>query len=129
MKAKSWKGKTQDIAEKRSLLEKEQKKIEDDTVDLAKILEEFNVLNESRQQISAEINILQSKKEILSQKLQAEIPLMQKALQEKLELVEENRERCKHLTDDLSEIANAEKLLITVGPMHEEYESKKSKAR
>jgi exonuclease SbcC len=52
---------------------------------------------------------------------------MQKALQEKLELVEENRERCKHLTDDLSEIANAEKLLITIGPTHEEYESKKAR--
>src|SRR5208283_1510594 len=96
---------TQDITDKRSLLEKEQKKIEDDTVDLARILEEFNVLNENRQQIA----------------------LMQKGLQEKVELLKENRERCKRLTDDLSEIANAEKLLITIGPMHEEYEAKKAK--
>ena len=117
---------TQDITDKRILLEKEQKKIEEDTVYLARILEEFNVLKESRQQISAEIEALQNKKELV-QRLQAEIPLMQKALQEKLELLKENRERCKRLTDDLSEIANAEKLLITIGPMHEEYEAKKSK--
>lgn len=116
---------TQDITEKRSLLEKEQKKIEEDTVVLAGIIEEFNVLKENRQQISAEIEALQSKRELV-QRLQAEIPLMRKALQEKVELVEENRERCKHLTDDLSEIANAQKLLITIGPMHEEYEAKKA---
>ena len=117
---------TQDITDKRILLEKEQKKIEEDTGYLARILEEFNVLNENRQQIAAEIEALQSKKELV-QRLQAEIPLMQKALQEKVELLKENRERCKRLTDDLSEIANAEKLLITIGPMHEEYEAKKAK--
>jgi hypothetical protein len=48
----------------------------------------------------------------LVQRLQAEIPLIQKALQEKLELVEENKERCKRLSDDLSEIATAEKLPV-----------------
>lgn len=124
--SKILKRQTEDVGEQTKLLQQENEKIKRFNDELTIIAYNFDLLKKERKQISGEIEKLQIKKEhVLS--LQTQIPLIEKDLQEKANLFDENRKRCKRLADDLLEIANAEKLLSALSPMHEEYITKKEK--
>ena len=109
-----------DVSEKRSFLKTEQDRVADDRKALARISEDFAALKKKRQQTSVDIEALQAKKELVLN-LRSEIPGVKEALDEKIAALEENGERCKRLAEELSDIEAAEKLLITLGPLHEEY--------
>jgi len=120
------KSQTADISEKKSLLKTEQAKVEEEKKALARISADFEALEEKREQTAKEIEALQAKKEHVL-KLESEIPSMKEELTEKINALEENRKRCERLVAELSEIDAAEKLLITLSPLHQEYQSKKAR--
>ena len=109
-----------DVSEKRSLLNTEQDRAADDRKALARINEDFAALKKKRQQTSVDIEALQAKKEHVLN-LRSEIPSVKEALEDKIAALEENEERCKRLAEELSDIEAAEKLLISLGPLREEY--------
>ena len=117
---------TADVHDKRSQLKSIQMSADEDRKTLAKISAGFEALKEKRAQISTEIEALQAKKEHVLN-LASQIPSMKEALAEKINALEENKKRCERLTTELSEIDAAEKLLITVDPLHQEYQSKKTR--
>lgn len=114
------KGLAGDVLEKRSLLKTEQDRVADDRRALARISEDFAALKKKRQQAAMDIEALQAKKERVLN-LGSQIPGLKEALDEKIAALEENGERLKRLAGELSGIEGAEKLLITLGPLHEEF--------
>jgi len=117
---------TRDIGEKRTQFEQENKKMQIITTALGKISSECNLLKDNYVELSAQIKLLQPKKEKIL-KLDVEIPSMKRELQSKRDQLNENKNRSEKLNNQLSEISNAEKLLVKLSPVYDEYKTKRAR--
>lgn len=117
---------TSDVAEKRSNLKQENGKLKNCQMEASKIIEAFDLLKTQRQQVTEELEGLQGKKQqVLS--LQIEIPSLEREIRQINSSCQENVERKKLLTNELSEISKSEEMLAKFGPLYEEYISKSFK--
>ena len=117
---------TKDIADKRSELSQETETKTADGIILQKLSTELNDLSEKRITISTEIEANQAKKDQLT-KILAEIPLMQDDLKQTNNVLTEEKKRLSSVKNDLGAIDIAEKALLEITPLYNEYESKNSK--
>jgi exonuclease SbcC len=117
---------TQDIEEKISELDGENRKNDEHNGKLEGLLKESEEIKEEQGKILEAIEKLQVRKESV-QRLETELPLLEKDVQGKVKLRKETEKRIEQLKKELAEIKEAEELLATVEPQYKEYSSKKTR--
>ncbi len=117
---------TQNIAEKRQLLEDEKKHLEKFKKDFKEISGALKVLEAEQTRILKELEELQPRKETVKQ-LEVEIPALRKSLQGKNRQLDDIKSRIQSLQGQLNEISEAEKAVAELSPEYEEYSSKKAR--
>lgn len=117
---------TEDIDEKRTSLKEEQQKTKKFQKELEKLQASLKSLKSDKEEIVKKIEELQEQKEEVT-KLQAELPHLENNVKQKNQLIRENTEAIEKLKKELTEIEDAEQLLLTISPKYEELLSNKQK--
>jgi exonuclease SbcC len=119
-------GQIGDLKEKKASLRENNKLKEKYEEELKELSNAFILIQNEQTQLLEEIRKLETKKERVL-KLETEIPLLNKDLDDKKSAYEETQNRIKDLEKELSKIETAEKILAAIKPEYIEFQSCKTK--